>query len=208
MREISEAKCISRVKRKTNYTKIFIILLLLLIVTQFVIVEGLIVFNGKSDAEVSADYLIVLGAAIEGETITPVLQARLDAGATYLQKYPDTKVVVSGGQGKGEDITEAEAMRRYLIAIGIDESRILFEPDATSTMENFKLGKKLIEQSTGQSLTEVVFVSNSFHIFRSKMLARRNDLDAHAISNDPPKVHYSMYIREYFAFIKSLLVDW
>lgn len=208
MRGISEAKCISRVRRKTNYTKIFVILLLLLIVIQFVAVEGLIIFNGKSDAEVQADYLIVLGAAIDGETITPVLKARLDAGVIYLQKYPDAKVVVSGGQGKGEDITEAEAMRRYLIANDIDENRILLEPTATSTMENFRLSKRLIEQSTGQPLTEVVFVSNSFHIFRSKMLARRTRLDAHAISNNPAKVPHSMYIREYFAFIKSLLVDW
>lgn len=208
MRGISEAKCISRVRRKRNYKKIFVILLLILIVVQFVAVEGLIIFNGKSDKEVQADYLIVLGAAIEGETITPFLKARLDAGVIYLQKYPDAKVVVSGGQGKGEDITEAEAMRRYLVANGIDENRILLEPTATSTMENFKLSKRLIENITGEPLTEAVFVSNSFHILRSKMLARRNNLKAHAISRNPSDRQFSMYIREYFAFIKSLLVDW
>jgi uncharacterized SAM-binding protein YcdF (DUF218 family) len=208
LRGISEAKCISRVRRKRNYKKIFVILLLILIVVQFVAVEGLIIFNGKSDKEVQADYLIVLGAAIEGETITPFLKARLDAGVIYLQKYPDAKVVVSGGQGKGEDITEAEAMRRYLVANGIDENRILLEPTATSTMENFKLSKRLIENITGEPLTEAVFVSNSFHILRSKMLARRNNLKAHAISRNPSDRQFSMYIREYFAFIKSLLVDW
>lgn len=208
MRGISEAKCISRVRRKRNYKKISVILLLILIVVQFVAVEGLIIFNGKSDKEVQADYLIVLGAAIEGETITPFLKARLDAGVIYLQKYPDAKVVVSGGQGKGEDITEAEAMRRYLVANGIDENRILLEPTATSTMENFKLSKRLIENITGEPLTEAVFVSNSFHILRSKMLARRNNLKAHAISRNPSDRQFSMYIREYFAFIKSLLVDW
>ncbi len=207
MRGISENKCISRVRRKTNYNRIFFVLLLL-VVMQFVVVEGLIILRGKSDAEVRSDYLIILGAAIEGETITPVLKSRLDAGVIYLQKHPDARVIVSGGQGRGEDITEAEAMRRYLIANGIDEDRILLEPNATSTMENFMLSKELIEQSTGEPLTEVSYVTNSFHILRSKMLAKRNNLHAHAISYNPPNISFSMHIREYFAFIKSLLMDW
>ncbi len=207
MRGISETKCISRVRRKTNHKKILLILFLLILM-QFVILEGLIILRGRSDVEIRSDYLVVPGAAIEGEAITPLLKSRLDAAVIYLQKYPDARVVVSGGQGRGEDITEAEAMRRYLTVNGIDESRILLEPHATSTMENFSFSKELIEQSTGEQLTEVSYATNSFHILRSKMLARRNNLHAHAISQDPPNTSFSMYIREYFAFIKSLLVDW
>ena len=65
------------------------------------------------------------------------LARRLDAALAYLEENPKAYVVVSGGQGAGEDISEAEAMRRYLAARGIEESRILMEDKSMSTLENF-----------------------------------------------------------------------
>lgn len=67
------------------------------------------------NAPVNSDYLIILGARVRGETPSLDLQYRLDVAYDYLEKSPSTKAILTGGQGKGEDITEAEAMRRYLV---------------------------------------------------------------------------------------------
>lgn len=207
MREIVEAKIISRVQRKRNYGKVIAVLLIILLL-QFVALECLIILNGRSDEEVSSDYLIILGARVNGEEISLTLKSRLDAGLMYLLRHPDTKVVVTGGQGKGETIEEAEAMRRFLVENGIKESRIIVEPVSTSTMENFKLSRDLIMQKTGKPVSEITFVTNDFHVLRAKMLARRNGLNAHAISCETPRqVIVQVYLREYLALIKSFLVD-
>jgi uncharacterized SAM-binding protein YcdF (DUF218 family) len=204
---ISEAKIISRVKRKSNSKKV-IAIILIVAVLQFLAVEGLLVFNSGSEPLQHTKYLVILGAGLNGEVPSTALNERLKAGLAYLVKYPDTQVVVSGGRGRGESITEAEAMRKYLLSKGVSEDRILVEDHATITMENFKYSKQLIEQKTGKALHEVTFVTNSFHIFRANMVASRNGLTAYAISGRTVEVVVPLYIREYFAFIKSFLIDW
>ena len=193
--------------KKRNLKKIFVILLSILLL-QFAAVEFMLVKSGKSDSQTEKNYLIILGAGINGETLSLSLYERLKTGLQYLEKYPDAVVVVSGGQGRGEAITEAEAMRRFLVDNGIDQSRIMLESKSTSTMENFKYSKKLIEEQSGKPVGEISFITSSFHIFRSKMLARRNGLKACAISaKTPDQIVVQMYIREYLAFFKSLIID-
>ncbi len=206
MRGISETKVISRVRKKANYKKIILPVLVILLL-QFLAVEGLIIYSGVSDPETKTDYLIILGAGLKGDVPNISLRERLEAGAKYLKKYPDTIVVVSGGQGRGETITEAEAMKKYLVSVGVDEGRILTETGSTSTMENFRLSRELIESKTGKQLRKVTFITNSFHILRAKMLAERNGLDAHAISGKTVQIVIPSYLREYFALIKSFIVD-
>ena len=89
-------------------------LLLAAVIFQFTVTEGILIYCGKSDPYVQTDFLVILGAGIYGESVSLVLYERLMAGVQYLEKYSDTRVVVSGGQGQGEDITEAEAMRRNI----------------------------------------------------------------------------------------------
>lgn len=206
MRGISETKVISRVRKKTYYKK-FILPVLVILLLQFLALEGLIIFNGNSDPETKTDYLIILGAGLKGDMPSISLRERLDAGVRYLKKYPDAMVVVSGGQGRGETITEAEAMKKFLVSKGIDESRILSENRASSTMENFRLSRELIETRAGKPVREITFITNSFHILRAKMLAERNGLDAHAISGKTVQIVIPSYLREYFALIKSFIID-
>lgn len=202
-----QAKVISRVRRGHKHKKA-VILLLIIVLLQFAAVEFVLIYNGKSDAEVRTDYLVILGAGIKGETLSLALYERLMTALGYLGKYPDTKVVVSGGQGPHEAITEAEAMSRFLVSRGISNDRILLETHATSTMENFTYSRQLIEQKTGKPPTQITFVTSSFHILRAKMLAERNGFTAHALSAKTPwQAIVQVYVREYFAIFKSLIVD-
>lgn len=102
--------------------------------------------GAKSDAQPDADYLVILGAAVYGTEPSPALRDRLDWAILYLEESPDTIAVVSGGQGPDEGISEAQAMKNYLVAHGISEERILMEDQSTSTKENLLYSFSIIEK--------------------------------------------------------------
>ena len=114
------------------------------------------------------DYIIVLGAGIKGEQVPPLLASRIDKGIEILKKNPKALVIMSGGQGKGEDIPEGEAMARYAINKGIDESKIIIEDKSTDTKENLLFSSKLMTKESPR----VGLVTTSYHVFRALILAK------------------------------------
>lgn len=175
---------------------------------SFVIVSIIIVYAAISDKNEKVESIIVLGAGLKGETPTLVLVERLNYTIKYLQNNGDTKVIVSGGQGPGETITEAEGMKRYLVSHGVSESIIIKEEQSTSTYENMLLSKKIYEKMFGKKLKKVMIITNDFHMFRSKLLARRAGLEPYGISSATPWYIYpNVYLREFFAVFKSLILD-
>ena len=140
--------------------------------------------------------------------MTITFQNRVDKGLKFLKNNPDLLVIVSGGKGFGEMITEAEAMRRYLIKNGISENRIIKEDRATSTAENFKFSRELIRGKEHQENPEILIVTSEFHMFRSKMLAYRNGFVPYGLTSETwLGVLPNCFIREYFAVIKSFILD-
>lgn len=176
-------------------------------VISFVMIEGLIVFSPKSEENAKVDYLIILGGGLKGEQPSLALLERLEKGVAYLNKNPDILVVVSGGQGLGETITEAEAMKRYLIEQGIEADRIIKEETSTSTMENFKNTKEILNKDNDEKV-KILIITNDFHMFRSKILAGRNGFVSYGMACKTPWVILpNCYIREYFAVVKSFAFD-
>ncbi len=161
-----------------------------------------------SQTDEDVQCVFVLGAGIKGETPTLVLQERLNFAIDYMNSYPSSIAIVSGGKGFGESITEAEAMYRYMVDRGIGQNRILKEEKATSTYENMLYSKRLFEESSKESLSKIMIVTSDFHMLRSKMLAERVGLEAAGISSSTPGYIYpNVLLREYFAYFKSLLLD-
>ena len=179
-----------------------------LFAASFLLLEGVILYHSSSQELKETEYVIILGAAVKGQKVSPTLQKRLDKGLQYLQAYPESKVILSGGQGYEEEISEAEAMKRYLLAAGIPKERILTEDRSTSTMENFKYTRQLLAEA-GKEVSELTVVTSDFHMFRAKLLAARNGFEAYGItSSTPASVRLNNYIREYFGLVKSYLFDW
>ena len=114
------------------------------------------------------EYIIVLGAHVEGTRLTKALLERTRRALEYLEENPDTKAVLSGGRGEGESITEAQAMCNYLTEHGIDRDRLILEEKSTSTAENLKFSLALIglDHSVG-------VVTNNFHVFRGTAIGRK-----------------------------------
>lgn len=119
--------------------------------------------------EVTGDYLIVLGAQVKGRKITDSLRRRLEKAQFYLVKHKDMKVIVSGGQGKGEEITEAEAMAEYLRLHGIVSERIFLEDQSKTTMQNLKFSAQFLEKE----IDSVGILSNNFHLYRACRMAKK-----------------------------------
>ena len=114
-----------------------------------------------------------------------------------LAANPEAKAVVSGGQGAGEDISEAECMRRYLSAHGIAPERILIEDRSTSTKENLAFSKAVIE-ADGGTTDRVVIVSSGYHLYRAQKTAEQLGMRAGgaAGSDGYPIYMFGMYLRE------------
>lgn len=143
-----------------------------LIVVAAVITGGLIVNAGMGSKEEPCDYLIVLGAGVNGTAPSLTLRERLDAALNYMQTHENAVCIVSGGQGSGEDITEAACMADWLIKKGIDPSRVWLEDKATSTQENLRYSLALIEDRTGNRPETVGIVSSEYHLYRAGLMAQ------------------------------------
>ena len=160
--------------------KILIIIFLVLFLI-FIIVEILIITSERKTYNDKSDAIIILGAGVNGETVSLNLKYRLDSAIEYLKKYPDTLVVVSGGQGPRELISEAEAMKRYLVNNGINENNIIKEDKSKNTIQNFKFSKEILDNILQENY-KITYVTSNFHVFRSGQIAKREGLNANGIA--------------------------
>ena len=149
------------------------------------------------------DYVIVLGAGLlHGEKVSKLLADRLDKGKkVYDRSYTACKIIVSGGQGPDEKISEAQAMKNYLLEKGVPEEDIIMEDASKDTMENLVNSKALIDRRKGRKDTAVV--TSSYHIFRAMIYARRISFPVTGIGAHIAFYYWpSAMIREYAALVK------
>ena len=131
------------------------------------------------------------------------MKRRLDKGADYLKQNPQTRVIVSGGQGKGEDVTEASAMAQYLAAHGIEKERIFLEEQSRNTYENLKYSASFTDSMDDR----IGIVSNNFHIYRSLMLGRQIGYTRlyGIAAGCNPVLFLNYMVREFFAVMRMYL---
>ena len=149
---------------------------------------------------------MVLGAGLRGTKISTSLLYRLETALDFHELYPDVKIIVSGGQGEGEKISEASAMRNFLVDNGVDSSQIIMEDKSTDTYENFLYTKKILDEESEVKDPTVTVISNNFHMFRAKFLAKEvgiNTLGYPAPSHKVSAIVF--YVREFFGVIKAFV---
>lgn len=135
----------------------------------FILTEMLIIRGMSAGRSGEYAYLIVLGAQVDGRRITDSMRRRLDRAAGYLEEHPDTRVIVSGGKGNGEEISEADAMKEYLVQKGIEGKRILKEGRSRTTKENLRFSQAYIEDLD----QPIGIISNHFHLYRAVCYAKK-----------------------------------
>lgn len=166
-----------------------------------------IVSCASGGSEDEAEWLIVLGAGVDGETPSVTLRHRLNTAQDYLERYPEAKAVLSGGKGAGEDISEAECMYRYLTARGIDPARLRKEESSTSTRENFRFSLALIAQEDGSTPEKAAVVSSDFHLCRAAIFAKHEGLEALCVAapTTDRAFYLNMLVREIFGVWVALI---
>lgn len=166
-------------------------------------------WEGRSDdiSQVDVEFVVVLGAQVQGDQPSRTLQERLDLAVSYLQRKPDACVVVSGGQVPDEAYTEAEVMYRYLEEQGINPERILLEKEATNTRENLQFSMD-VAHAQGIDTHRVLLITSEFHMPRAKYIASTLGMDPLGLSSEttPKILLWNYYLREIFAFAKAIVV--
>lgn len=197
-------KIYGMLKRLPRFIKIGMRLCLLFFAFSFIIIESVIIYNMRTTPPFEADYVMVLGCQVNGSIPSIPLLRRVTMAISYLKENKSTHAVVTGGKGPGENISEAEAMKRILIRHGIDEKRIFEENQSKSTMENFKYAHELY----GLLDKNIVVVSSDYHIYRALSMAKK--LQYKNIHGLPSRSQFSVLpaylLREYAAVVYYLLL--
>ena len=164
-------------------------------------VQMLSAANNKSH---EAKVVVVLGCGLDHQTGTIpslMLASRLNAAVEYLDENPEAVCVVTGGQGKNENVTEASAERKYLIGKGVAQGRILLEDKSTNTEENLSFAKEILLQN-GITDTEIAVATNEFHMLRSLDIAKSAGFTPSACSAPTNgRLLGMMWIREMVAVV-------
>lgn len=173
-----------------------IILLLVILLTT-----NMIIGANREPAEDAT--VVVLGCRVYGELASLSLMERLETAEGYLKEHPEAVCILSGGQGPGEDISEAECMYRYLTEQGISPERLYLEDRSTSTRENMAFSRKIIEE---QGLnTNVAIVTNEYHEYRASIIAKEVGLEPAAV---PASTAIWLFPAYYVRELYGILYEW
>lgn len=146
---------------------------LVVFVAWIVVLSCTIMARGRRTAPDDLDVVIVLGAQVMPDgAASPTLKLRIDAAANYLHAHPACRCIVSGGKVGTEGRSEASCMNEGLLAQGVDAGRITLEERSTTTVENMRFSKALLEPGE-----RVGIVTSNFHLYRALGIARREGIE-------------------------------
>lgn len=150
----------------------------------------------------NCDYIIVHGCGlIDGERVSPLLKGRVDKAVHIYHKCRQhPKIVVSGGKGADEKITEAAAMKNYLVEIGFQKEDIILEEHSKTTFENLKNVRDMLDVNGVKH--HYIFVTNNYHVFRTSLYAKKLKIKASGVGCKTAAYYWpSAFIREYIAIM-------
>ena len=149
------------------------------------------------------EVVVVLGCQVKGERPSRMLARRLDAALEYLNSEPEALVVVSGGKGPDEKISEAECMRRYLEEKGIAAERIIMEDRSTSTDENLEFTLDIMdERGLGR---DIILVTDGYHQYRAQLVAKAHGAGRIGALSAGTELRFipTYWVREWFALCRE-----
>lgn len=181
-------------------------------VLVFSLLLGTVIYGSRDHVKGDTQTMLILGCQVYPWGPSVLLQDRLDKALDYLEEHSDVTVIVSGGQGPDEHISEAACMRDYLVDAGVEENRILVEAQSHNTFQNIIYSVRLMQERELDPEQGVLMVSNGFHLTRARMLWNRVTGEGEHLSTlAAPSSHAPsrlwMYIREPLALVKSFVFD-
>lgn len=170
----------------------------------FSILSSCIIYQGAHRSEQTGEAALILGAQLNGSSISRLLRYRLESGLQYAKDHPHAYIIVSGGQGELEACSEAKAMKDYLVQHGVSASRILVEDASMNTQQNLAYSKKLMKQ---YQIANVSIITNDFHMFRAGIIARQQAIPYYAYpARSDLDLAPNFILRECFGAIKDITI--
>ena len=179
------------------------------------ILIGTIILSTKAARGIPAfdkDYIIIHGCQIKKDgTLTNLLKGRADRAIEFAKMQKDKTgkdmiFIPSGGKGNDEVISEADAIKNYLLENGIQEDRILAEDKSVNTFENLKNAKELIRKDAKTDDPKIAFSTTNYHVFRTGVFASQQGIKAEGIGAKTKRYFWiNAFIRE---FIAALVSEW
>lgn len=194
------------------------------------VLSVLVFLGAATPGKANLDYVIVLGARVKEHTVSNSLKKRLDRAIVYAEENPDTVLVLSGGKGSGETVSEAQVMYDYMIYNGVSPRQLLMEDRSVSTVENIAYSRIVIEQDRQKEKKELVpmprktgpvpyaiapdkpleigVLTSNFHIYRARLTAEKWGFDnVYGISADSdPVLFIHLCVRECASIVKDRLM--
>lgn len=136
----------------------------------FTVLEAWVISWARTDDETAVTAVVVLGAGVNGTVPSLSLQVRLEAALEYIADKPDIPIVVTGSQGPGEEISEAQCMADWLISHGVAAERILLEDQADNTEENIAFSIAMLHDNGVDVTSNIAVVTSDYHLCRAHLL--------------------------------------
>lgn len=189
--------------------KIVIISVFVIIITGLLYVitlTGLMIHAKEKDPD-KTDAVIVLGCKVNGDNPSKMLKRRLDAAEIFLSENEEVICIVSGGKGDDEKISEARAMKNYLMEKGIESDRIIMEDKSVNTYENLENSCEILEEmGKGKN---IAIVTDGFHQYRAGFIAKKLGFEPSAINAVTDFYNLTLtptyYVREWMAITNEYL---
>jgi len=200
---------LSALKHRSRCRAAYILLFSLLCgaLGAFAFLEFQILSHDSTDPDTPVNAVVILGAGVNGTEPSLSLRVRLSAALDFLADKPDIPIVVTGGQGGGESITEARCMADWLIRSGLDAERIYLEERASNTRENVAYSQQLLSDLGVELTDNVAVVTADYHLYRTSLYWGTPWMVpvAAKMPADFLLLTLNYYIREAFAVAKLLV---
>jgi uncharacterized SAM-binding protein YcdF (DUF218 family) len=203
--------------QRTRYTALDMFTIIIMLLSGFIsfllvsYVSYAFVY-GRITALRGADFVVVLGSGlIGGDRVPPLLASRLDRGRELYQALAARRatsavlLIVSGGKGADERVSEAEAMARYLIERGVPADFVTREDQSRTTEENLAFSKAIMERTRPRY--RCIVVTSNYHVFRAAIVARRLGVNGQVTGAQTAGYYWpSAILREFIAVFLSYKV--
>jgi uncharacterized SAM-binding protein YcdF (DUF218 family) len=144
-----------------------------IVLFTYVLILGWVFRVSRIDERGPADAIVVLGAAQYNGRPSPVLRARLDHALDLYKAGLAPSIVVTGGIGSGDRVSEATVGHRYLRSQNVPDSAIVVRPEGRTTWESMRSVREWMHE---RELARMLLVSDPFHMARLRLEARRTGL--------------------------------
>ncbi len=154
---------------------------------------------GAQDHAVKSDYAIVLGAAAYHKNPSPVLKERIDHALSLYKQGLVSKIIFTGGYGKGAPYAESEVAERYALRKGVKKEDILIETSSRSTVGNLIEARALMNSN---GLSTAIIVSDPLHLKRASIIAK--NLNIAAVTSPTPTSRYRSFKAQFKFLIREV----